>query len=133
MRSRNGASGSRIGVKAKSAPSVAGVHLSIMMPLGTSMKAMRTGRAVAVAKAGVMASSTGRASTAPVPRRKARRGIDFLEITTIAYPPHLKWRAVDDAENDRRPALVIGGCLTRDPAHDRAVVLLEAAAQGVGQ
>src|SRR5580700_3423172 len=132
MRSRNGASGSRIGVKAKSAPSVAGVHLSIMMPLGTSMKAMRTGRAVAVAKAGVMASSTGKASAAPVPRRKARRGIDFLEIS-IACPPHLKRRAVDDAENDRRPALVVGGGLMGALAHDRTVVLLETAAERVGQ
>src|SRR5580658_8733061 len=100
MRSRNGASGSRIGVKAKSAPSVAGVHLSIMMPLGTSMKAMRTGRAVAVAKAGVMASSTGKASAAPVPRRKVRRGIDFLVTGNIACSPHLEWPALDDAEND---------------------------------
>src|SRR5438477_3514520 len=100
MRSRNGASGSRIGDRAKPAPSVAGVHLSIMMPLGTSMNDRRIGRAVAAAKAGVMASSTGRARAAPVPRRKARRGIDFLVIT-IACPPHLKRRALDDAENDR--------------------------------
>src|ERR1700730_9670969 len=99
MRSRNPASGWRIGVNANSGPSVAGVNLSIMIPFGTSMNAMRTGRDVAVAKAGVIASTTGRARAAPVPRRKARRGIDFLEIT-IAYPPHLKWRAVDDTENN---------------------------------
>src|ERR1700681_2588579 len=106
MRSWKGASGSRIGVKAKPGPSVAGVHLSIMIPFGTSMNAMRTGRAVAAAKAGVMASSTGKARTAPVPRKKARRGMDFLVIT-IAHPPHLKWRALHDAENDGRPPLVV--------------------------
>src|SRR5260370_42216285 len=99
MRSRNGASGSRIGVRAKSAPSVAGVHLSIMIPLGTSMNDMRIGRAVAAAKAGVMASSTGKARAAPVPRKKARRGMGFLVIT-LAFPPHFKRRALDDAEND---------------------------------
>src|ERR1700688_4924295 len=99
MRSRNGASGSRIGVRANPGPSVAGVHLSIMIPLGTSMNDMRTGRSVAAAKAGVMASSMGKARAAPVPRRKARRGMDFLVIT-IAYPPHLKRVAVDDTENN---------------------------------
>src|SRR5437763_16200810 len=100
MRPRNSASGSRTGVNAKLAPSVAGVHLSIMIPFGTSMNAIRVGRAVGVAKAGVMASSKGRASVAAVPRKKLRRGIDFLVTGSIACSPHLEWRALDDAEND---------------------------------
>src|ERR1700756_206269 len=100
MRSRNPASGSRIGVKAKSAPSVAGVNLSIMIPFGTSMNASRIGRAVGVAKAGVIASSKGRARLAPVPRKKVRRGIDFLVTGNIGCSPHLEWRALDDAENN---------------------------------
>jgi len=55
--------------------------------------------AYTAAKAGVMASSTGKARVAPMPRRTVRRGIDFLKIT-IASPPHLKWCAVHDAKND---------------------------------
>src|SRR5580765_4048073 len=106
MRSLNWASGSRTGVRAKPAPSVAGVHLSIMIPFGTSMKHMRIGCAVCAAKAGVMASRKGRARAAPAPRKKVRRGMDFLWIT-IAHTPHLKWRAFHDAENDGRPLLVI--------------------------
>ena len=34
-RSRNGASGCRIGVISNSVPAVAGIHLSITMPFGT--------------------------------------------------------------------------------------------------
>src|SRR5579863_553155 len=100
MRSRNSASGSRTGVNAKLAPSVAGVNLSIMIPFGTSMNPSRIGRVVGVAKAGVMASSKGRARLAPVPRRKVRRGIDFLVTGDIGCSPHLEWHALDDAEND---------------------------------
>src|SRR4051812_17992554 len=130
MRSRNGASGSRTGVRAKSRPSAAGVNLSIMIPFGTSMNDMRTGCLVSFAKAGVMASSTGRARTAPVPRRKARRGIDLLDIT-IANPPHLERCALDDAENDGRPPLVVRGRLANDLAKNRAIVLFHAAAQRI--
>src|SRR6266404_5759947 len=108
MRSRNGSSGSRTRVSAKLAPSVAGVHLSIMIPLGTSMKDIRIGRLASAEKAGVMASSTGSASEAPAPRRNVRRGMDFLVID-IAGPPHLEWRAVDDAQNDGRPPIIVGG------------------------
>ena len=60
---------------------------------------IRIGRSVSAASAGVMASNAGTARTAQVPRRKVRRGMDFLVIT-IANPPHLEWGAVDDTEND---------------------------------
>src|SRR5579871_5336597 len=101
MRSRNCASGCRVGVSSKSAPSVLGVHspLRFMIPLGTSMNDMRIGRAFSTAKAGVMASNMGKARAAPAPRKKVRRGMDFL-VTSIAHPPHLKRVALDDTEND---------------------------------
>src|SRR5262245_38091 len=132
MRSLNWASGSSTGVRAKPVPSVAGVHLSIMIPFGTSTKHMRIGRAVCAANAGVMASREGRANAAPAPRKKVRRGMDFLKIT-IAHTPHLKWRAFYNSENDGGPALVIGCRFARDLANDRAIVLLDAAAERVGQ
>src|SRR5260370_6976639 len=94
MRARKWAGGSRIGVRAKPAPSVAGVHLSIMIPLGTSMNARRIGRAGCAAKAAVMASSTGKARLAPVPRKKVRRGMDFFRIATALPPPILKGLAL---------------------------------------
>src|ERR1700731_3586375 len=122
MRSRKGASGWSIGVSSKSAPTVLGVNspFRFMIPLGTSMNDMRIGRFASTAKAGVMASSTGKARAAPVPRKKARRGIDFLVIT-IAHPPHLKRVAFDDTENDGRPPLVIRRSVARDPANHRGV------------
>src|ERR1700736_2573196 len=101
MRSRNDASGWRVGEGSKSGAPTLGVHslFRFMIPLGTSMNCMRIGAAFSTAKAGVMASRTGKAKTAPVPRKRARRGIDFL-VTSIASPPHLKRVAVDDAENN---------------------------------
>ena len=50
-------------------------------------------------RAGIMASSIGRASVAPTPRRNVRRGRALLK-TTIAGPPHSKRCAVDDAKDD---------------------------------
>src|SRR5215467_6169495 len=102
MRSRNGARGSRIGGSAKSAPSAAGVNLSIMIPFGTSTNASRMGRAVSAASAG-----------------------------TIAWSPHLKRRALHDAENHGRPSIVGGGGFAHDLADDRAVVLLHPAPERI--
>src|SRR5262245_47993640 len=132
MRSRNGSSGSRTRVSAKLAPSVGGVHLSIMIPLGTSMKDIRIGRLSSAASAGVMASSTGSASVAPAPRRNVRRGIDFLVMTDIAGPPHLEWRAVDDAQNDGRPPIIVRSSSAHDLAKNRVVVLFHTTTQCIG-
>src|SRR5438552_1300398 len=132
MRSLNCASGSRTGETAKLAPSVAGTHLSIMIPFGTSTKAMRIGRAVSAASAGVMASSNGKAKTAPAPCRKARRGMAFLNIT-IAHLPHLKRRTLGDSQNDGRPTLIMGSGLAHDLANNRTIVLLDAAAQSIDE
>src|SRR5215213_10186870 len=135
MRSRNVASGSSTGVSSKSAPSFAGVHLSIMMPFGTSMNDRRIGRTVsgaATASAGIIASSIGNASAAPAPRSTARRERDLLRIT-IAHTPHLERRALDDAKDDRRPAVIVRRGLARDLAHHGEIVLLDTAAERVGE
>ena len=55
------------------------VPFKLKIPFGICMNAMRVGRVVAAANAGVMASSMGRASVAPTPRKKVRRGIAFLK------------------------------------------------------
>src|SRR5712671_1447256 len=130
MRSRNCASGSRTGDSCKS-PSAAGVHLSIMIPFGTSTNAIRIGRALSAASAGVIASSMGSASAAPAPRRNVRRGMDFLVIS-MAHSPHLKWRALDDAENYCRPSMVFRRSLGHDLAQHRMIVGLDAAPQRIG-
>src|SRR6516225_204386 len=134
MRSRKEARGWRVCDSSQSVPTILGVNspFRFMIPLGTSMNDMRIGRAFSTAKAGVMASSRGSASAAPVPRKKARRGIDFLVIT-IAYPPHLEWAAINDTKNDGRPPLVVRRSFTHDPANDGGVVLLDAASEPVGQ
>jgi hypothetical protein len=60
----------------------AGVQRLISQPMGIKTKpSLRTGRAgvrVMAVTAGIMASSSGRAMVAPMPRRKVRRGRDFL-------------------------------------------------------
>src|SRR5580704_17736385 len=101
MLSLKGASGSSVRVISQSAPTVLGVHsfFKFMIPFGVCMNAMRIGRVVSAPNAGVMASSIGNASAAPAPRKKVRRGIDFLKIT-IVYPPHLERCTVDDTNND---------------------------------
>src|SRR5690348_6633636 len=134
MRSRNGSSGLRVGVISQLVPSVLGVHSPFKsnMPFGTSMKARRIGRFVSAAKAGVIASSMGRAIAAPAPRKNVRRGMYFLDIT-IFGSPHLEGSAVYDAKNNGRPGLVVGGSVTRDFANDGTVILFNAAAERVGQ
>jgi hypothetical protein len=71
----------------------------LKMPFGICMNAMRVGRVVSTANAGVIASNIGNASAAPAPRKNVRRGMDFLRIT-ISHSPHLEWGAVDDAKDD---------------------------------
>src|ERR1700687_5006333 len=101
MRSRKASSGLRVWGGSQFALSVLGVHslFKSKIPFGFSMNAMRIGRLVSTAKAGVIASSMGNASTAPAPRKNVRRGRDFLKIT-IFCSPHLERSAVDDAKNN---------------------------------
>src|SRR5882724_5038261 len=134
MRSRKASSGLRVCVISQPVPSVLGVHslFKLKMPLGTSMNAMRIGRLASTAKAGVIASSMGRATTAPAPRKNVRRGMDFLKIT-IFCSPHLERSAVDDAKNNGRPFLVIRRRFTRDLTNNGMVVFFDPATQRIGQ
>src|SRR5258706_7078896 len=134
MRSRKASIGLRVCVISESVPSVLGVTslFKLKMPFGTSMNAMRIGRLVSTAKAGVIASSIGKATTAPAPRKNVRRGMDFLKIT-IFCSPHLERGAVDDAKNNGRPFLVIRGRFTRDLTHNGMVVFFDPATQCIGQ
>src|SRR5262245_58025902 len=134
MRSLKAASGSRVRVSSQLAPTVPGVHsfLKLKIPFGTCMNAMRIGRLVAAANAGVMASSMGRARVAPTPRTKVRLGIAFLK-TTIAGLPHLKWCAFDDSTTDCRPLGMMHASLARDLAKGRVVVLFQATTQRISQ
>src|SRR5215467_6503874 len=79
-----------------------------------------------IVAAGIIASSKGRASTALPLLRNVRRGIAFL-VKNIApslglldtryfsrrriFPhfcaPHLKWKALDDSQNQRRKAVCV--------------------------
>ena len=47
--------------------------------------------------------------------------------------PHLEWRASDDAGDQRRPPVVARRGLAGDRSHRRSVVVLDAAAERVGQ
>ena len=89
-RSLNAAKGSRIGDSSKPLPEAAGVHFSMMIPLGTVKNERRVARpdpvCAAEAKAGNMASSTGNASAVPAPRKNVRRGMHFLNMVTILQP-----------------------------------------------
>ena len=86
MRSRNGSRGRSVGDSSR-AVFAGGVHDSIAMPLGRyTHPSRRTGsaaRAPTPARAGVMASSIGRASAAPAPRRNVRLGSVFRVMIMI--------------------------------------------------
>ena len=78
-----------MGVNSNPAPSVAGVHLFMIMPFGTYMTPNRfTGLAAVFAmadSAGTMLSSSGSAIMAPMPLNTVRRGIAFFEIIMISF------------------------------------------------
>src|SRR5947208_1544146 len=107
--------------------------------------------------AGTMLSSQGRASAAPRPCRIVRRGnAFFVTIMTAtcsfqptsrslwtrrlvagalhrACAPHLEWHAVDDAHDQRRPAVVVMLGLSNEPPDGRCIVGLEVSAKRVAQ
>jgi hypothetical protein len=92
-----------MGLSSYPLPTVDGVHLSMMIPFGTVKNERRLAMFDAVsagdAKAGTIASKSGRASAVPAPRKKVRRGIDFLKMFTLTRSPHLERHTVDDAHN----------------------------------
>src|SRR5436190_1118802 len=134
MRSRKASSGLRVWGISQPVPSVLGVNslFKLKMPFGTSMNAMRIGRLASTAKAGVIASSIGKAITAPAPRKNVRRAMDFLKIT-IFCSPHLERGAVDDAKNNGRPLLVIRGSFARNLTNNGVVIFFDPATQRIGQ
>ncbi len=71
-----------MGVNSNPEPTEAGVHLSMMTPLGRYTTPNRLMGAAAVltsaVNAGTMPSSSGSATAAPSPRRIVRRGMAFL-------------------------------------------------------
>ena len=85
IRSLKAAKGSMIGVSSKLLPTAAGVHFSMIIPLGTVKNESRLAVLAAVsageANAGTIASNSGNASAVPAPRRNARRGMDFLNTS----------------------------------------------------
>src|SRR5262245_36521030 len=81
--------------------------------------------------AGTIASRSGNASVAPIPRMNVRRGNALFAIT-IAAPsscpsicgqrgPHLKRRARDDALDQRGEAIVRGRRVSLDPPDRRRI------------
>src|SRR5215831_17011163 len=149
--SRNGSSGFRIGENSKLAPSCAGVHLSMIAPCGRYTNPRRAfGFATVLAStvpAGTIASSSGSANEAPAAFRNVRRCRCFrvrnmgprkvrtkkLEVGTsqralrTSYFQLLtsnflqKRRAFNDAEHDRREAIVLRRSVACDLTHDRHV------------
>src|SRR4249919_1153278 len=93
-----------------------------------------------------MLSKNGSATAAPAPRKSVRRSrCSFLIIMTRvpsweifrrgqgSRHSLLKRHAFDNAQNKRRPTIIICGRLMHDRPLRRHVVILGAAAQSIGQ
>src|SRR4029450_329036 len=87
-------------------------------------------------KAGIIASSSGKASTAPAPRRNVRRGraffVTIMGLSSLATP-HFKRRTLDDSQNQLREAIVIVPGLADDFADGGRVISLDAPSESIGQ
>src|ERR1700716_722394 len=88
----------------------------MIMPFGTYTTPKRfTGLAAVLARAdsaGTMLSRNGNASVAPMPRSTVRRGTAFFAMnmpSLLLLAPrraHAERRAVENAADDRRPAVI---------------------------
>src|SRR5688572_28617721 len=136
-------------------PVVCGIQWPGPAPCGTIKPTNRCFGAAAVCasavRAGTMASRKGSASAAPAPRRTVRRGMCFFVINMMNVSPlltsrplssgggcgwlhvHLEHLVLDDAQHERREAVVARLGLANDGAHDGHVVVLDAAAERIGQ
>src|SRR5687767_8714067 len=96
-------------------------------------------------RVGSMASRNGSAIAAPIPRRTVLRESCFRMMKSMprllvgevnplirGRSPHQKRGALDDSSDDRRPGVVGGFRITNDPAHGRAVEVLDAPSQRIG-
>src|SRR5215831_18157768 len=95
-----------------------------------------TGAAAVLAcgvNAGTMASSNGSARVVPTPRRNVRRGSASFVTTMVdsllvgignhhRRRTHLEGRAVDDAQDQARKAIVVLLSVARNAPDDRCVV-----------
>src|SRR6516162_2458373 len=118
---RNGASGSKIGGIVKPLPTLSGTQYPGDIPWGTKHATNRVFGVAAVCArsvpAGTIASSSGKASVTPAPRRKVRRGMCFFTISMAslfgcsttgallrdvsALDAVLERRTLDDAQHER--------------------------------
>src|SRR5215471_8293165 len=139
---RNGSSGFRMGVNSKSAPSIFGVHLSMIAPCGTYTKASRVPEFAAPCAviAGIIDCRKGKASVVLAPCRNVRREICLLlmnifkssiEFSCCLRFPRLEWRALHDVHDDRRQLVIVPGRVVHDAPHDRHVVILQTASQSI--
>src|SRR5207249_3368622 len=145
---------------AGSAPACSGTQCPGAIPCGKNMPTKRPGDGPATVSAsavaaGTIASSNGSATVTPAPLRNIRRGMCFFETNILAAPLftlpvarrlrltrnrglrapgiHLKRLALDDAEDERREAVVVACGIPRDGADQRHVLILDAAAQAIRQ
>src|SRR5688572_3433889 len=127
-----------------------GRYCFMMTPFGTYTTPNRLIGLPAVfataVNAGIMPSSSGKASVAPRPRNTVRRGIAFF-VMIIAPDSlslngrilcnvcfgraarsnaHGKRRALHNAQHERRPSVVLRGRFSRDFADGRHVMVIEA-------
>src|SRR5579871_1482650 len=142
-RSRNFSMGFRLSENSKPDPSCAGVHLSMVAPCGRYMPQKRLlGMAAVLARgvcAGIIESSSGRASETPTPRKNVRRGKCCFVTILIVGPsiawcflhPHLKRRALDDPQDQIRESVVIRRCAAHYAANHWHVVILRFAPDSV--
>src|SRR5689334_22560154 len=96
-------SGSSVGESAKLAPTSFGAQASGITPFGENRTAIRTGGFVPAAAAapramrGIIASSQGKATAAPTPRKNVRRSIRPLTLIPVSLAPSFQERiAMDD-------------------------------------
>src|SRR5665213_1540393 len=105
--------------------------------------------------AGIMASSRGNATPAPIPFSRVRLRKDFLvtnimrssccallQILTPLAPrclffgcrrslPHLEWRTLNHSQNQRSKCVIVGGRLFDDGANGRPIVVLHIAPDAI--
>src|ERR1700704_308144 len=87
MDSRNGSSGFRIGENSKPSPTAFGFHASTIAPLGKKTAPKRVpgfaGVFASAVYAGTIASSSGRDTAAPMPRRNVRRAREVFVMNMV--------------------------------------------------
>src|SRR5947208_9115587 len=127
-----GSSGFKINGSSPSGPSLM-AQCPGSQPCGLKMPTNRGTFTVASAlaagtRAGNIESNNGSASVTPAPRKKVRRGICFLLMSTVRLSLrltiHLKRGALDNFEHHCRKAIIVHGSFAYDRANYRHIVVL---------